>query len=108
MIVEGWRRGARRVVSLGIRAMRPFIFLLLVFIPATLGEGTRKDWSNSGYPDVRGPTHELCAAKLPKQGLLYICDPDRILNATQREFRITEVIPQIFKLQQSFPRYRTK
>ena len=94
MIVEGWRRGARRVVSLGIREMRLFILLLLLlFIPGTLSGGNHKDWSNSGYPDVRGPTHELCAERLPKQGLLYICDPDRILNATQREFHITEVIP---------------
>ncbi|KAI1729056.1 modulator of levamisole receptor-1 domain-containing protein [Ditylenchus destructor] len=42
-----------------------------------------KDWTNSAYPDLRGPTYTLCASRIPENSLLYICDPDRIFNASQ-------------------------
>ena len=101
MIIGDWRRGARRVASPVVRsaravfcAMQPIIikrifkffiiFLRISFI--TGGSSNHKDWSNSAYPDVRGPTYELCAKELPQQGLLYICDPDKILNSTQCEW----------------------
>uniref|UniRef100_A0A915CTY6 Uncharacterized protein n=1 Tax=Ditylenchus dipsaci TaxID=166011 RepID=A0A915CTY6_9BILA len=42
-----------------------------------------KDWTNLAYPDLRGPTFHLCASRVPDTSLLYICDPDRIFNATQ-------------------------
>lgn len=40
--------------------------------------------TNSAYPDLRGSTFHLCASRVPDDSLLYICDPDRIFNATQR------------------------
>lgn len=93
MIFLDWRCGARRVASLYFRAMLPqmvsYVLIMVLLLQRANATKIQKDWSNSGYPDVRGPTYELCAEKLPKNGLLYICDPDRILNATQCEFHIS-------------------
>jgi hypothetical protein len=111
MIAGDWRRGARRVASPAVCSaftiycgMQPFqynrIILLKCFIIFSYisfingGSSNHKDWSNSAYPDVRGPTYEMCAKDLPKQGLLYICDPDRILNSTQL-IRINEGLERL-------------
>lgn len=57
-----------------------FIFLSLLILKSI---SAHKDWSNSVYPDIRGPTQYLCASRMPEDSLLYICDPDQIFNATQ-------------------------
>uniref|UniRef100_A0A914GSP2 Uncharacterized protein n=1 Tax=Globodera rostochiensis TaxID=31243 RepID=A0A914GSP2_GLORO len=53
------------------------LFLLLSTVSA------HKDWTNSAYPDLRGPTFHQCASRMPDNKPLFICDPDRIFNATQ-------------------------
>lgn len=61
------------------------IFIIFFFFIFNL-INTHKDWSNSAYPDIRGPTQYLCAPRMPEDSLLYICDPDQIFNATQCKF----------------------
>ncbi|KAI6239061.1 hypothetical protein M3Y99_00609000 [Aphelenchoides fujianensis] len=62
-----------------------FAFTSAVWIRAveSATAGSR-DWTNSGYPDLRGPTFRVCQVNVTSGELLYICDPDGILNATDR------------------------
>lgn len=72
-----------------ILPIRPLVlipFLLLLLLPSVHRPvRAHKDWTNSAYPDIRGPMSQvlLCASRIPDDGLLYICDPDRIFNTTQ-------------------------
>ncbi len=40
-------------------------------------------WTSSRFPDLRGPSVDLCVPQVPSNRPLYVCDPDRVLNATQ-------------------------
>ncbi|KAL7080285.1 hypothetical protein ACQ4LE_000916 [Meloidogyne hapla] len=65
--------------------MRPFPFIFIKFyqffqLIDCLGH---KDWTNSAYPDIRGPTFQQCASKIPEDKPLFVCDPDKIFNSTQ-------------------------
>ncbi|KAL3073203.1 hypothetical protein niasHT_035479 [Heterodera trifolii] len=66
--------------SLFFSLCRPTVPLILVLFCAGLAH---KDWTNSAYPDLRGPTFHQCASRMPDNKPLFICDPDRIFNATQ-------------------------
>ncbi|KAI6215359.1 hypothetical protein M3Y94_00376700 [Aphelenchoides besseyi] len=62
-----------------------FIVFLLFFVQSieSTTAGSR-DWTNSGYPDLRGPTFQVCQLNVTNGEVLYICDPDNILNGTER------------------------
>jgi hypothetical protein len=66
--------------SLSGAVAKQIIFYLVI----SLGVFAENDWTNSGYPDIRGAAHNLCVVQQPKDSLLYICDPDNVLNATQQ------------------------
>uniref|UniRef100_A0A1I7S079 Uncharacterized protein n=1 Tax=Bursaphelenchus xylophilus TaxID=6326 RepID=A0A1I7S079_BURXY len=43
-----------------------------------------KDWTNSGYPDIRGPTYGMCNVNISSTQILYLCDPDNIVPPPDR------------------------
>ncbi|CAJ0578500.1 unnamed protein product, partial [Mesorhabditis spiculigera] len=40
-------------------------------------------WTSSQFPDLRGASVDQCVRAMPHGQLLYICDPDNILNTSQ-------------------------
>ncbi|KAF7634494.1 hypothetical protein Mgra_00006065 [Meloidogyne graminicola] len=65
--------------------LKMFSFAFFIFIQffQFINNVGHKDWTNSGYPDIRGPTFQQCAIKIPKDKPLFVCDPDKIFNSTQ-------------------------
>ncbi|VDK42379.1 unnamed protein product [Anisakis simplex] len=61
----------------------PFSLLLLLLLLFT--DVCSTHWTSSAYPDLRGPSVVKCGVS-PRPGtLLYLCDPDRVLNKTAGE-----------------------
>jgi len=80
-----WRPPNSRILQQVVPSNLLFPYLLLLLHTALHPVLAHKDWTNSAYPDIRGPMSQvlLCASRIPDDGLLYICDPDRIFNTTQ-------------------------
>ncbi|KAI6177137.1 hypothetical protein M3Y97_00874200 [Aphelenchoides bicaudatus] len=49
------------------------------------------DWTNSGFPDLRGQTFQTCKLNVSRGEFVYVCDPDEILNFSQRSKINTEL-----------------
>uniref|UniRef100_A0A914ZW40 Uncharacterized protein n=1 Tax=Parascaris univalens TaxID=6257 RepID=A0A914ZW40_PARUN len=63
-----------------INALISLLFLLL-----QVADVCPTQWTSSGYPDLRGPTVNSCGIKPRTGSLLYVCDPDHVLNKTEGE-----------------------
>ncbi|KHN73299.1 hypothetical protein Tcan_06958 [Toxocara canis] len=61
-----------------INTLISLLFLLLLF-----ADVCSTHWTSSGYPDLRGPSVSSCAVQPRTGSLLYVCDPDHVLNATE-------------------------
>uniref|UniRef100_A0A0M3IPW6 Thyroglobulin type-1 domain-containing protein n=1 Tax=Ascaris lumbricoides TaxID=6252 RepID=A0A0M3IPW6_ASCLU len=61
-----------------INALISLLFLLFL-----VADVCSTQWTSSGYPDLRGPTVSSCAIKPRTGSLLYVCDPDHVLNKTE-------------------------
>lgn len=61
----------------------------------TVGAAGSLDWTNSGFPDIRGPTHAQCNVNISAGHILYLCDPDEMLSATDRKLLIETVVVNV-------------
>jgi hypothetical protein len=65
-----------------------FILLSIVVCSTSVEAFTANtyDWTNSGYPDLRGSSFQTCKVNVSSGELVFICDPDEILTYTQSKF----------------------
>ncbi|VDK40676.1 unnamed protein product [Gongylonema pulchrum] len=62
---------------------KEILTLCQVLLLFSCGELIFAHWTSSGYPDLRGRTVTKCGVEISPGTLLYVCDPDHVLNSSQ-------------------------
>lgn len=67
--------------------MKRYVYIIGIFFISNLFNEIISSkttyWTSISYPDIRGKSYKKCAQQLPEKSLLYICDPDHIINVTE-------------------------